>query len=205
MNRSTLAFAISALLFGAAAPAALAEPGPWLVRARAVHLNPADKSDPIGGVGSSDRITLEQRTIPELDISYAFTPNLSAELVLTVPQRHDVMLDGASIGTLRHLPPILLAQYRFDPIERFTPYLGAGLNYTRFSSVRLLDGAAELENHSTGLALQAGVDFALDRQWSFNLDLKRVNIRSDVTIGGARASRVKVDPTLLAFGLGYRF
>ncbi|HEY0064332.1 MAG TPA: OmpW family outer membrane protein [Telluria sp.] len=207
MKRSTLAvFAASlATTLTTVAPAALAQDSNWLVRARAVHLSPADKSDPIAGTGAANRLSVESRTIPEIDISFFLSPNLAAELVLTVPQQHDVMLDGARIGSFRHLPPTLLAQYRFDPVGQFTPYLGAGLNYTRISSVHLLDGAADLENHSLGLALQAGVDFSIDRHWSVNLDVKRVNIRSDVLIGGVVASRVKVDPTLLAFGVGYRF
>ena len=58
---------------------------------------------------------------------------------------------------------------------------------------------------SVGLALQAGVDFRIDSRWSVNLDIKKVQIRSDVEIAGARASRVKVDPVLLGLGVGYRF
>ncbi|MES2016516.1 MAG: OmpW family outer membrane protein [Pseudomonadota bacterium] len=201
MKRLAIAVSLASLFCSAA----IAQESPWLVRARAVHLAPANHSDPVGGVGSFDRITVETRTIPELDISYFFTPHLAAELVLTYPQKHDVMLDGAVIGSFKHLPPTLLAQYRFDPVGKFTPYLGAGLNYTRISSVHLLDGAAELDNHSFGLALQAGIDFAIDQHWSVNVDLKKVNIRSDVRIGGAKVSAVKVDPTLFAVGVGYRF
>lgn len=205
MKRSTLAISLAATVFAAAAPAALAQDSNWLVRARAVHLSPADKSDPVGGTGAADRISVESRTIPEIDISYLLTPNWAAELVLTVPQKHTVMLDGAAIGSFRHLPPTLLAQYRFDPVGQFTPYLGAGVNYTRISSVHLLGGAGGLEHYSVGLALQAGVDFAIDKHWSLNLDVKRVNIRSDVTASGAVISAVKVDPTLVAVGVGYRF
>ncbi|UUZ52009.1 hypothetical protein LP420_25350 [Massilia sp. B-10] len=47
MKRSTLVFAIAANLLAAAAPAALAQDGSWLVRVRATHLAPTDKSDPI--------------------------------------------------------------------------------------------------------------------------------------------------------------
>jgi len=85
------------------------------------------------------------------------------------------------------------------------PYVGAGLNYTRISRVKLLDGAADLENDSWGLALQAGVDIRLDARWSLNLDVKKVNLRSDVMVGGAKASAVKVDPVLFGLGFGYRF
>jgi outer membrane protein len=182
-----------------------AENNPWLVRLRAVHLDPADKSDPVGGTGAADRLTINSKTIPEFDATYFFTPHLSAELVLTYPQKHDVLLDGNRIGTMKHLPPMLLAQYRFLPDARVQPYVGAGLNYTTMSDVHVQDGAIGLEHKSIGLALQAGADFTLDKNWSLNLDVKKVQIRSDVNSGGAIISHMKIDPLLLAVGVGYRF
>jgi outer membrane protein len=159
----------------------------------------------LAGSGAADRIHVAGKTIPEVDISYFFTPHLAAELILTYPQKHDVTLDGARIGSFRHLPPTLTAQYHFAPQSTVNPYVGAGLNYTRISRVKLLDGAADLENDSWGLALQAGVDIRLDAHWSLNLDVKKVNIRSDVMVGGAKTSAVKVDPVLFGLGFGYRF
>ena len=50
-----------------------------------------------------------------------------------------------------------------------------------------------------------GADVRLDDRWSFNVDLKKLRLRSDVTINGARASRVTLDPLLLGAGFGYRF
>lgn len=185
--------------------AAMAQESPWQVRARAVYLDPADKSAPVAGTGASDRLTVSDKTIPEVDISYFFTPNWAAELVLTYPQKHDVFLDGGKIGSFKHLPPSLLLQYHFTNSTPFKPYVGAGVNYTRISSVNLLNGGADLENDSFGLAVQAGVDYQLDKNWSLNFDVKKVQIRSDVFIGGAKASRVKVDPVLVGVGVGYRF
>ena len=98
-----------------------------------------------------------------------------------------------------------MAQYRFASASPFTPYVGAGVNWTTISKVRLLNGAGSLEHDSWGLAVQAGVDYALDQHWSLNLDVKKVQIRSDVMIGGAKASAVKIDPLLLGVGVGYRF
>jgi outer membrane protein len=192
-------------LTGVAMSSAVAQESPWLVRVRAVNLNTADKSDPVGGVGASDRLTVSDKTIPEFDISYFFTPNLAAELVLTYPQKHDVYLDGANIGTFKHLPPSLLVQYHFTPDAPLKPYVGAGINYTTLSKVRLLNGQASLEHDSVGLVVQAGVDYAIDKQWSLNFDVKKAQIRSDVMIGGAKASRVKVDPLMIGVGVGYRF
>jgi outer membrane protein len=191
-------------LVGAAAPG-WAQESPWLVRVRAVHIDPADKSDPVGGTGASDRLHVSSKWIPEVDISYFLTPNWAAELVLTYPQKHDVTLDGQRIGTFKHVPPTLLAQYHFLPGAQFDPYVGAGINYTLISKVDLLNGAGRLEHDSIGAALQAGVDFRIDGKWSVNLDVKKVQIRSDVDINGVRASQVRIDPVLLGVGVGYRF
>lgn len=196
---------LATITFALLSNAALAQQSPWQVRARAVHINPADKSEPVGGTGASDRLTVSDKTIIEADISYFFSPNWAAELILTYPQRHDVALDGAKIGTFKHLPPTLTLQYHFTPSAQLSPYVGAGINYTRISSVKLLNGAANLERNSFGLALQAGVDLKLDKNWSLNFDVKRVQIRSDVESGGAKISRVKVDPLLIGVGVGYRF
>ena len=202
---SKAAVIVATLGFVLAAGVVQAAESPWLVRVRATHLSPADKSDPVGGVGPANRISVESRTIPEVDISYFFTPNVAAELVLTYPQKHEVYLDGQAIGSFKHLPPTLLAQYHFVPDGQFSPYVGVGVNLTHMSSVNLLGGTAGLESNSVGLALQAGVDVKIDKRWVINLDVKRVNIRSDVIAGGATISAVKVDPTLVSVGLGYRF
>ncbi|WP_370662404.1 OmpW/AlkL family protein [Massilia aurea] len=192
-------------LIAVASSQALAQESPWLLRARVVHIEPDNQSSPVGGVGAADTIKVSNKTIPELDITYFFTPHFAAELILTYPQKHRVTLDGADIGSFKHLPPTLNAQYHFAPGATINPYVGVGLNYTRISSVKLLNGAGDLENDSVGLSLQAGVDFRLDEHWSINADIKRVNIRSDVIVGGANVSHVKVDPVLFGLGVGYRF
>ncbi|HEU4814509.1 OmpW/AlkL family protein [Janthinobacterium sp.] len=204
MKKSATAAAIVLAAIGAFAGNAMAQESPWLVRARAVHIDPADKSAPVGGVGASDRLTVSSKTIPEIDISYFFTPNIAAELILTYPQKHDVKLDGGQVGTFKHLPPTLSLQYHFMPEKQFSPYVGAGVNYTNISDVKL--GGLRLEHDSWGFALQAGVDYKLDKNWSLNFDIKKVQIRSDVmTAAGAKISEVKVDPILIGVGVGYRF
>lgn len=189
-------------------PSAAAE-GPWLVRVRAVNIKPADKSDPIAALlVPADKITVSTKTIPEVDFSYFFTPNFAAELILTYPQQHDVKVAGTFIGTFKHLPPTLTAQWHFLPGESFSPYVGAGLNLTLLSDVKLAvpgAGSLGLNSSSVGPALQAGVDVKVAPQWSLNLDVKYVQIRSDVKLGATKISAVQVDPLLIGLGLGYRF
>ena len=197
--------ALSLATIGLTATQAMAQQGSFLVRARAVNISPADKSDAIAGVGATDRLSVSSKTIPEVDFTYFLTSNWATELVLTYPQEHDVMLDGAKIGSFKHLPPTLTLQYHFIPDAQINPYLGAGLNYTRISNVNLLNGAAGLEKDSWGFAIQAGVNINLDKNWSLNVDVKNIQIRSDVFISGAKASAVKIDPWLVGIGVGYRF
>jgi outer membrane protein len=206
MKKTAIAITLCSLAIASAqASAQQVQEGSWLVRLRAVHLDPSDHADPIGGVGASDRLTVNSKTIPDFDISYFFTPNWATELVLTVPQKQKVALDGTNIGSFKHLPPTLTLQYHFMPERQFSPYLGAGVNYTRISSVDLLGGAAKLESSSTGLALQAGFDYKIDKKWSLNFDIKKIRIDSDVTVGGAKVSNVQIDPWLIGVGVGYRF
>jgi outer membrane protein len=112
---------------------------------------------------------------------------------------------GASMGTFKHLPPSLLLQYHFTGLNGYKPYVGAGVNYTRITSVNLLDGGATLEDHSWGGALQVGLDIPLDKNGSLNFDLKKVYIRSDVSLGTANQGALKLDPVWMGVGLGYRF
>ncbi|MBI4989131.1 MAG: OmpW family protein [Rhodocyclales bacterium] len=201
----------------AALPAhtAFADDGPWMVRARAVYLDTANKSGAIPLLAvPADAIHVADKTIPEVDISYFFTKNIAAELILTVPQKHGVKVTQSAIGSFkagsfRHLPPTLTLQYHFLPDSQFRPYIGAGINYTRITSDDLaVPGVTKLhlDNDSWGGALQAGVDAKLGKSLFLNLDVKKIYIRSDVTASGlGKISHVKVDPLAVGIGLGWRF
>lgn len=212
MKKQALALAAAAALGAIASTSADAQ---WMVRGRAVYLDTANKSDPIPSLAvPADKITVNSKWIPELDIAYFFTPNIAAELVLTVPQKHDVTIEQSAlggptkIGSFKHLPPSLMAQYHFLPGGRVQPYVGAGLNYTRIMSVNLnvpTVGDLKLEKDSVGLAFQIGMDIPLTKTQFINLDIKKVYIQSDVFLAGSKISTVKVDPILWGIGYGVRF
>jgi len=195
---------IAALALAGAATTVQAQEGPWLVRARAVHLD-SDNGDSTG-LG----LSINNKTIPEVDISYFFTPNIAAELVLTYPQKHTLYSNGAKIGTLKHLPPTLSLQYHFAPTATFRPYVGAGINYTHFSSVRFEPAVVaaldpSIKKNSYGFSFQAGADFAIAKNIVLNIDIKQVKIDTDVSSKGTKVGTFKVDPLLVGVGIGYRF
>lgn len=192
---------LSALFLGALAAASSALAGPWSARVGATWLETVDKST--RGVP----VTVEDKLIPEIDVTYAFDANWSAELVLTMPQEHSVKSAGAKLGSFKHLPPTLLAKYTFDPIGSFRPYLGAGANFTLIFDDDLAVGPTrlKLDSFSVGPAVQAGFDWALGDTWSLNFDVKRVMLRTDVEAGGAKLTEARLDPWLYSLGLRYAF
>lgn len=198
MKKNLLALAVLCAMTSGAAYAQQQD-GQWLVRARAVHLDSSN-----GGAAGAAGVSINDKWIPEVDVSYFFTPNLAAELILTYPQKHDVRLSGAKIGTVKHLPPTLLAQYHFTGMGAFKPYVGAGINYTRFMDVNLPSGITT-DKDSFGFALQFGVDVEIAKNMYLNFDYKRVNIETDVKVSGAKLTTFKVDPDLISVGIGWRF
>ncbi|WP_028311409.1 OmpW/AlkL family protein [Derxia gummosa] len=173
---------------------------PFMVRGRLLTMQTADKTDNDQAIRVSDKALLD------LDITYFVSPNISVELVLTNPQTHDIELSGQKIGSLKHLPPTLLAQYRFANSTPITPYIGAGVNFTKIWGVSLPAGSGlSLENKSIGPAGQIGVDFAFDKNWSLNLDAKYIKLDVDLRKNGVKADTVNVNPWLFGVGVGYRF
>lgn len=74
------------------------------MRGRALHLDSANKDT------TGLNLSVNSRTFPEVDITYFFTPNLAAELVLTYPQKHDIRSGSTVIGQLKHLPLVGLGK-----------------------------------------------------------------------------------------------
>lgn len=194
-SKHTLTLLAAALLAGAAS---LQAASPWSVRLGATYLQTTD-----GTSNSAVQVDIEDKLIPEFDISYAFNSRWSADLVLTIPQEHDVKVNGAKAGSFKHLPPTLLAKYNFSPVGGFTPYLGAGVNFTLIFDEDL--GGAKLDNYSVGPAGQAGFDYKLNDRWSLNADVKRVMLRTDVKVGAATLTEARLDPWLYSLGLRYQF
>lgn len=191
------------------------EEGPWMVRVRALAVSPANGSTPVGALGvPSDDIHVSDKLYPEVDITRFITKNIAAELILTVPQKHDVDVRNSAIGAFKAgsfklLPPTLTLQYHFRPDADFRPYVGAGVTYSRYSSVNLsVPGITglHLDRDYVGGAIQAGFDYKIAKNLFFNMDVKKLMVRSDLeNDAGVKLSRVKVDPFVVGVGLGWRF
>jgi outer membrane protein len=181
------------------APQAAAMAPRWIVGLRGIGIYPDDSSSVPG-------VSVDSAWTAELDFTYFFTPNLAVELIAAAA-KHQVNLNGNGIGKVGVLPPTLTLQYHFTQFGVWKPYLGAGLNYTYFYDRELANDTLEIGSNSWGGALQGGVDYMLDRNWSVNFDLKYIWMDTDVTVKstGANLGDVNIDPWVLGVGVRYRF
>jgi len=173
----------------------------FMVRARAVSIT-WDNANKDNSLGS--KVEAKDLWIPEVDISYFFTKNIAAELVLTYPQAVDIKLGGNKLGNVHALPPSLLLQYHFTDLGAFKPYVGAGVNYTIFTD-RDVTSAVKVDSTSFGLAAQLGFDYFLTKNVALNFDVKYIQMSTDVKVSGAKMDKVELNPITAGVGIGYRF
>jgi outer membrane protein len=194
---------------------------PWQVRLRALGVIPDESATLYAGgavlPGASVRVT--NNLTPELDISYYFTRNIAAELILGVT-RHDVNISGGAfnnvpVGSAWLLPPTLTLQYHFTNFGAFQPYIGGGVNYTVFFNQKPGDptngGGITTSNlhNAWGGAAQFGFDYMLSNHLGLNVDVKKIWLRPDwngaLAIVTPLTGKVTLDPWIIGTGLTYRF
>ena len=202
-----LAMATVASLAPMTSQAQSSSENPWMVRVRAVDL--LWQNGQSGSVVQTADVKAANNVIPELDISYFFTKNIAAELVLTYPQTIDINYTSSQtkLGSVKALPPSLLLQYHFTDFGAFKPYVGAGVNYTIFTSRNnLSNGAFSIDNSSFGAVGQVGMDYMFDKNWGLNVDLKYATMSTNVTTAaGANGGKLTLNPWMPAVGVTYKF
>ncbi len=206
MCKKVIAAAVMALGMLSTANAQTEDYGQFMVRGRAVYLN--FENGQSGGLplGGDTKVQAQNTWIPEVDFTYFFTKNIAAELVLTYPQDININVGGVKAGTISALPPSLLLQYHFTDLGAFKPYVGLGVNYTLFyKRNNILDGAAQVSNSSFGVAGQIGFDYMLNKNWGLNVDLKYIQMATDVTVMGDKVGKVNLNPLTVGVGVAYRF
>ena len=205
MNKKTMSKLVLGLL-AALSFNAIAQENPWMVRVRATNLN--WDNGQTSTVQALD-VNAKDKTIPEFDITYFFNKNVAAELVLTYPQKVDIRagtLGNAKLSEVKALPPTLLLQYHFTDFGPLKPYVGAGVNYTRFSSYKTEPGVdTSIDKSSVGLAAQIGADYMLTKNWGINLDVKYINIKTEVYSAGAHVGNLDLSPIATSVGVTYKF
>ncbi|OHX13752.1 OmpW/AlkL family protein [Chromobacterium sphagni] len=190
-----------AAMIGMLSAGAFAAQGDILARFRVIDVDPSASWS-----SSAPGLNVDAKSSPalELDFTYMITNNIGTELILGT-SRHKITANGADIGKVSVLPPTVTVQYHFAPEATFRPYVGAGVNYTRFYNDGLGNGAITVKKNSFGPALQAGADIAINKNWFVNFDVKKLWVQTDVSAGGAKLGTLHIDPWVFGVGVGTKF
>lgn len=147
---------------------------------------------------------------PEVDVTYFFTNNIAAELIAATAH-HEIHAGTLNVGNTWILPPTVTLQYHFTPDSKFSPYVGAGINYSLFYGEDEGTGFTSLDvDGGFGFAVQAGFDYWLSEKWGLNIDAKYIDLDVDVdtNLGGTTplsANDVELNPLIVGAGVSYRF
>lgn len=205
------------LMLGMIAAPLVADAGDWILRVRAINISPDESSEQIGDLGST--VAVDSATVPEVDVTYMFSPNLGVEVVAAIAD-HDLSarggaVAGADLGTVSILPPTVVLQWHPFPAGLLDFYLGAGVNYTNFYDYDLSDdlaglGVTDIEfDSSFGLAADVGLNIWLGESFHLNGDIKYAQISTDakIKVGGDTLDTVSVDidPWIFGVGVGWKF
>jgi len=176
-------------------------------------------------------LNIHNPTINTLYVSYMrrLSPHFDVELALGVPPLTktvgrgpatvgSVPYNGETIATARWLAPSLLAKYYlFTPDTMFRPYVGVGVNYTKFESRQVTGAGEAISGGPTSLSLPSSVGpvgnvgvawqppvprMTVILSWSASW----VNTRLTTdTAGLLRTSHVEFNPRALVLAAGYQF
>jgi outer membrane protein len=170
------------------------------VRMRAIYVKPDEST---GGLLSTLNTKVSDDIIPELDLEYFFTKNISAELIAGVT-RNDIKLNNGFSGSTWLLPPTLTVKYHPLAGSVFSPYVGFGLNVV-FPFNSKVNGVNDFQiDNSIGWAAQAGTDVKITDSLYFNIDYKYLNVDTEATVLGTKC-KLELNPHLFGIGVGYRF
>ncbi len=195
----------AALALGTLATPALAQSaGDWTFGVGVHQVNP--KSDNGSLAGNTLEVEVDDDIKPTITAEYFIRDNLGIEVLASWPFEHDIAIAGVgTVGSTKQLPPTVSLQYHFDA-GRVRPFVGAGVNYTMFFSEDTrgaLEGTRLSLDDSWGLAAHAGLDFAIGERGAVRVDVRWMDIDTDVELDGADLGTVQIDP--LAYGVAYVF
>ncbi|MEI6027509.1 MAG: OmpW family outer membrane protein [Betaproteobacteria bacterium] len=141
-------------------------------------------------------------------------PNFGFEMVVGVPPKISARATGSvaflgdKVLTARNLAPTLMLNYSFgDAGATWRPYVGIGANFTRFSDIQSSLAPKVEMSDSFGLALQAGVNYSLSKQWGLFGSISAIDVSSKLVATGNTVLTTTIDfrPIVYTLGTSYRF
>lgn len=222
---------LASLLAAMAAAPALAQKN--TIKIGIANVQPHSSASDFSGPFTPSGISVEVlgRTTPFFSYSSEINDQWDVELALGDSPTHDIALkvnnpalpasaqaaNGQIAAKVRQVAPTLFANYKFlEKTSPLRPFIGVGVNYTRFDKTsstaagNAFNGgptSISLED-SIGLALQGGLTYHFDNQWSFSAAVMTAQVKSKITtntLGIVRTADIKFHPSVLTLAVGYSF
>ncbi|MFV1440517.1 MULTISPECIES: OmpW/AlkL family protein [unclassified Phaeobacter] len=200
MTRMVSALALSAALAALAGPALAQSQGDWTLGIGIANVNPKSDNGTLAGAAA----TIDDDTALTFTAEYFIRDNIGIELLAASPFEHDISLNGAYTATTKHLPPTLSVNYHFPTQTKFKPFVGVGINYTTFFEESSPAGVISLDD-SVGLALNLGADWQISDRGALRVNVRYMDIETDVTLNGTKIGTAEIDPVTVGFGYVHRF
>ena len=208
---SSLAFATLAL-----ACSAVWADGDNVAKLGVTYYQTHSKTNGITGIGVPPGADAEVGNATTVIFVYErlFTPNVGLEFVLGIPPRLSAKATGSvaflgdNVLSAKNVAPTVLLNYHFfGPDTALRPYLGAGINYTKFTDVQSSLAPDVQMSSSTGLALQAGLNYAITKDVGLFASVAKINVKSKVVATGSTVLQTTVDfrPIVFSAGVSYQF
>jgi outer membrane protein len=194
-------------------------PGDLTVRVGAAHIAPNDDSGLLNPpIVAGAEVEVDSSTSLGISFTYMLGENLGLGVLGAWPFEHDIKGSGSLAGTgtiakTKHLPPTVTLQYHFAPEASVRPFVGAGINYTKFFSEKT-EGALrnDLEvqdislDDSWGWALEAGIDVDITSDWFLSGQIFYIAIDTTAELaGGAASIDVDINPWVFMASVGRTF
>lgn len=163
-----------------------------------------------------------------LAYSRAITDNIDIQISGGYPPRYkttakgvatlgSVPWAGQTIGSAKEAAPSVFVNYTFTGHDaQIQPYVGIGINYTRFFDVKSTS-ANDAANggptsigmtNSHGVAAKIGIRYKVDKEWSVNAHISSADVTSQLTTNTAgitRTTHIDFKPLIFVLSAGYSF
>jgi outer membrane protein len=174
------------------------------------------RTDGIHGVGVPAGADAKTGNANTLLLVYERTvsPHVGVELVVGIPPKISAKATGTAaflgddVLSARIIAPTLIANYHFgDAGDTWRPYLGAGINYTKFTHVKSKLAPDVKIADSMGPVIQGGVDYALTREWGLFGSVAKIWTKSKLVATGSTVLTTTIDfrPVTYQVGATYKF
>jgi outer membrane protein len=226
-----LALATMLALAAGAASAQSALEG-FTVYVGGAYIDVRSKADPLLSVpatlppGVEAGVRVGDASTIGLGVVYRFTPNWSLEGAFGIPPEHsgygtDFIEPFGQISTVKQVAPTFFVNYHFvDVMPGFSPFVGLGINYTRFTDSKSTasgnaasGGPTNIDlSDSWGVAAHVGLTYQIDRNWSIVGTLAYADVSSDLTAttptstgNVVRTTTIDFRPIVYTLSVGYSF